>query len=52
MTKQGHAILLWMTVSLLMVLHFFLLLSVGVITTDIRAALNLSALRLSFLSSS
>ncbi len=52
MTKQGHAILLWMTVSLLMVLHFFLLLSVGVITTDIRAALNLSALQLSFLSSS
>lgn len=52
MTKQGRAILLWMTVSLLMVLHFFLLLSVGVITVDIREALNLSALQLSFLSSS
>lgn len=52
MTKQGRAILLWMTVSLLMVLHFFLLLSVGVISVDIREELSLSALQLSFLSSS
>lgn len=52
MTKQGRAILLWIVVSLLMVLHFFLLLSVGVITSDLRLALNLTALQLSFLSSS
>lgn len=52
MRKQGRAILLWIVVSLLMVLHFFLLLSVGVITSDLRLALNLTALQLSFLSSS
>jgi MFS family permease len=52
MTKQGRAILLWLVVSLLMVLHFFLLLSVGVITNELRTALNLTALQLSFLSSS
>lgn len=52
MRRQGRAILLWIVVSLLMVLHFFLLLSVGVITSDLRSALNLSALQLSFLSSS
>lgn len=52
MTKQGRAILLWLVVSLMMVLHFFLLLSVGVITTDLRLALDLTALQLSFLSSS
>ncbi|HSX20230.1 MAG TPA: MFS transporter, partial [Gammaproteobacteria bacterium] len=52
MTKQGRAILLWLVVSLMMVLHFFLLLSVGVITSDLRSALDLTALQLSFLSSS
>lgn len=52
MTKDGRAILLWIVVSMLMVLHFFLLLSVGVITSDLRADLNLSALQLSVLSSS
>ena len=52
MTKKLRATLLWSVVSLLMVLHFFLLLSVGVITTEIREALGLSALELSFLASS
>lgn len=52
MTKDGRAILLWIVVSMLMVLHFFLLLSVGVITTDLRSTLNLSALQLSVLASS
>jgi MFS family permease len=52
MTKKLRASLLWGVVSLLMVLHFFLLLSVGVITTEIRGALDLSALELSFLASS
>lgn len=52
MTKKLRATLLWGVVSLLMVLHFFLLLSVGVITTEIRGALDLSALELSFLASS
>jgi len=52
MTKKLRATLLWSVVSLLMVLHFFLLLSVGVITTEIRVALDLSALELSFLASS
>lgn len=52
MTKKLRASLLWGVVSLLMVLHFFLLLSVGVITTEIRSALDLSALELSFLASS
>lgn len=52
MTRDGRAILLWLVVSLMMVLHFFLLLSVGVITTELRSALDLSALQLSFLSSS
>lgn len=52
MTRQGRAILLWLVVSLMMVLHFFILLSVGVITTDLRLALDLTALQLSFLSSS
>lgn len=52
MTKKLRATLLWSVVSLLMVLHFFLLLSVGVITTEIRGALDLSALELSFLASS
>ncbi len=52
MTKDGRAILLWLVVSLMMVLHFFILLSVGVITTDLRLALDLSALQLSFLASS
>lgn len=47
-----RAILLWTIISLLMILHFFLLLSVGVITTQVRSALDLSALELSFLSSS
>ncbi len=44
--------LLWLVVSLMMILHFFILLSVGVITYDLRQALDLSALELSFLSSS
>lgn len=52
MTKDGRAILLWLVVSLMMVLHFFLLLSVGVITTDLRLSLDLTALQLSFLASS
>lgn len=52
MTKDGRAILLWLVVSLMMVLHFFILLSVGVITTELRQALDLSALQLSFLASS
>lgn len=52
MTRDGRAILLWLVVSLMMVLHFFLLLSVGVITTDLRLALELTALELSFLASS
>lgn len=52
MTKDGRAILLWLVVSLMMVLHFFILLSVGVITTDLRLSLNLSALQLSVLASS
>lgn len=53
MQKIGsRAILLWTVMSFLMVLHFFLLLSVGVITTELRDALKLSALELSILSSS
>lgn len=52
MTKDGRAILLWLVVSLMMVLHFFILLSVGVITTDLRLSLDISALQLSFLASS
>lgn len=47
-----RAILMWTVVSLLMVLHFFLLLSVGVITSELRSDLGLTALQLSFLSSS
>lgn len=35
-----------------MIFHFFIFLSVGVITTPLRSALNLTALELSFLSSS
>lgn len=51
MTKKTRATALWIVVSLLMVLHFFLLLSVGVITSEVRRALSLSALELSILSS-
>lgn len=52
MKAGSRALILWSVVSLLMVLHFFLLLSVGIITTELRDALNLTALELSFLSSS
>lgn len=52
MTKNQRATGLWIVVSLLMVLHFFLLLSVGVITSEIRRSLSLSALELSVLASS
>lgn len=52
MQKRYRAALMWGVVSLLMVLHFFLMLSVGVITTELRINLNLSALQLSFLASS
>ena len=52
MVIRRRALLLWSVVSLLMVLHFFLLQSVGVITAELRNALDLTALELSFLSSS
>ncbi len=52
MKNVMRASFMWGIVSLLMVLHFFLLLSVGVITADLRNALQLTALELSFLSSS
>jgi MFS family permease len=52
MPIKRRAILLWIVVSFLMVLHFFLLQSVGVVSGELRDALNLSALELSFLSSS
>lgn len=52
MTKNQRAAGLWTVVSLLMVLHFFLLLSVGVVTTEIRRSLSLSAFELSILASS
>lgn len=51
MTKNQRATALWVVVSLLMVLHFFLLLSVGVVTSEIRRSLSLSALELSILTS-
>lgn len=47
-----RAIFLWLIVSLLMIFHFFLMLSLGVITSQVRTALNLSAFELSLLSSS
>lgn len=51
MDKQLRATLMWSVVSLLMILHFFLMLSVGVITSQLRDSLNISALQLSFLAS-
>jgi len=52
MSNSSRAILLWIVVSLLMVLHFFMILSVGVLTSALHNDLRLTALELSFLSSS
>lgn len=52
MSNSYRALLLWTVVSLLMVLHFFMILSVGVLTSALRNDLRLTALELSFLSSS
>jgi MFS family permease len=52
MKNKVRIVCIWTVVSLFMVLHFFLMLSVGVITTDLRLAFNMTALELSFLSSS
>lgn len=52
MTNRTRIIYIWSVVSFFMVLHFFLMLSVGVITTQLGEAWQISALELSFLSSS
>lgn len=51
-SNKKRIIIIWTLVSLFMLLHFFLLLSVGVIATDLRQDLRITALSLSFLSSS
>ncbi len=52
MTKDERSLLIMIIVSFMMILHFFLMLSVGVITTNLRLSLDLSALQLSLVASS